>query len=349
MKSQVKPLLIRTDASTQIGTGHLMRCLALAQAWQDTGGQVFFVMATKSPPLEARLHSEGIKVIHLPVQLGSLDDATQTADFARQVGAKWVVVDGYHFGADYQRAIKERGLRLLFIDDSGHAEHYYADLLLNQNIYAHGGLYQNREPYTRLLLGTRYVLLRREFLKWRRWKRKIPEVARKILVTMGGSDPDNVTLKVIQALHQVEVDGLEAIVVVGGSNPHYKKMQSAIQGSRFPIRLESNATNMSELMVWADVAVSAGGTTVWELVFMRIPVIGLSRAEQEEILLEHSTKYGISVNLGKHLYVQSQRIALVITALAYNKAQRLAMSRAGRSLVDGLGSERVISSIRKWQ
>jgi len=282
MGTRVKPLLVRVDASAQIGTGHLMRCLALAQAWRDVGGRVVFLMAMESPPLEARLRSEGMEVVHLPVQPGSMDDAIQTADFARQLGADWVVVDGYHFGAEYQRIIKDSGLRLLFIDDIGHAEHYSADLVLNQNIHAHEGLYQNREPYTRLLLGTRYVLLRREFLKWRGWKREIPEVARKVLVTMGGSDPDNVTLKVIQALHQVDMDGLEAIVVVGGSNPNYEELQSAVQDSRFPIRLESNVTNMPERMAWADVAVSAGGSTSWELAFMGVPILNLILAENQQ-------------------------------------------------------------------
>jgi UDP-2,4-diacetamido-2,4,6-trideoxy-beta-L-altropyranose hydrolase len=345
MQEGLPRLVIRADASAQIGTGHLMRCLALAQAWQDAGGRVVFLMAMETPALEARLRSEGMEVIHLPVQPGSTDDAIRTADFAHQVGADWVVVDGYHFGADYQRIIKDSGLRLLFIDDNGHAGHYSADLVLNQNIHAHEGLYPNREPYTRLLLGTRYVLLRREFLKWRGWKREIPEVARKVLVTMGGSDPDNVTLKVVQALQQVDMDGLEATVVVGGSNPHYEELQSAVQDSRFPIRLESNVTNMPELMAWADVAVSAGGSVIWELAFMGVPIIGLSRAEQEEVLLQGSTQSGISVNLGRYHYVEPGWICEVLTGLAYSRELRLAMSQAGQSLVDGLGTDRVISSM----
>jgi len=342
-----QPLLIRADADTQIGTGHLMRCLALGQAWQDAGGRAVFLMAVETPPLEARLRSEGMEVVRLPVQPGSTDDAIRTADFAHQVGADWVVVDGYHFGADYQRIIKDSGLRLVFIDDIGHAEHYSADLVLNQNIHAHEDLYPNREPYTRLLLGTRYVLLRREFLKWRGWKREIPEVARKVLVTMGGSDPDNVTLKVIQALQQVDMDGLEAIVVVGGSNPNHEELQAAVQDSRFPIRLESNVTDMPELMAWADVAVSAGGSVIWELAFMGVPIIGLSRAEQEEVLLQRSTQSGISVNLGGYHNVRPGWICEVLTGLAHSKEQRLAMSRAGRSLVDGLGPDRVINSMRE--
>jgi UDP-2,4-diacetamido-2,4,6-trideoxy-beta-L-altropyranose hydrolase len=347
MGNWVNPLLIRTDASVQIGTGHLMRCLALSQAWQDAGGKVVFLMATKAPALEARLQSEGMKIVHLSVQPGSIDDAIQTSCYAHQVEADWIVVDGYHFGTNYQRIIKNQKCRLLLIDDLGNFEYYYADLILNQNIYAHEELYGNREPYTQLLLGTRYALLRREFLKWRGWKREIPEVARKVLVTMGGSDPDNVTLKVIQALQQVDMDGLEAIVVVGGINPHHEELQAAVQDSRFPIRLESNVTDMPELMAWADVAVSAGGSVIWELAFMGVPIIGLSRAEQEEVLLQRSTQSGISVNLGGYHNVRPGWICEVLTGLAHSKEQRLAMSRAGRSLVDEFGPDRVINSMRE--
>jgi UDP-2,4-diacetamido-2,4,6-trideoxy-beta-L-altropyranose hydrolase len=341
-----QPLLIRADAGTQIGIGHVMRCLALAQAWQDTGGRVVFLMATESPPLEARLRSEGMEVVHLPVQPGSTDDAIQTANHARQVGANWVVVDGYHFGAGYQRVIKDHGLHLLFIDDIGHAEHYYADRVLNQNIHAHEGLYKSKEPYTRLLLGTRYVLLRREFLKWRGWKREIPEVARKVLVTMGGSDPDNVTLKVIQALQQVDMDGLEAIVVVGGSNPNHEELQAAVQDSRFPIRLESNVTDMPELMAWADVAVSAGGSTCWEIAFMGLPSLVLVLSENQQGIATGLDEAGVVLNVGWYTKASIAQVTKTLVVLLEDRGLRRRMGLQGRELVDGLGSERAVKFLQ---
>jgi len=146
-------LVIRADGSTLIGSGHIMRCLALAQAWQDAGGGVLFLMGTGVPILEERLKSEGMDTAHLRAHAGSTDDAVETANLAQEVGATWVVLDGYHFDAVYQRTIKDSGVRLLFIDDNGHADHYYADIVVNQNIHAHAGLYTNREPYTQLLLA----------------------------------------------------------------------------------------------------------------------------------------------------------------------------------------------------
>jgi len=344
-----KTLLIRTDASNNIGTGHVMRCLALAQAWQDMGGYTIFAMATEAPALEARLREEGMELIRLTTDPGSFEDTQETIDLAQSRKVPWVVVDGYHFDAKYQRRIKDSGLRLLFIDDYGHAQYYWADIVLNQNIHAHEKLYANHAPYTQLLLGTRFVLLRREFLKWQSWKRKIPKVARKVLITMGGTDPENVTLKVIHSLEKVRNDKLEAVVVVGGSNQHYEELELAVQNVQVPIQLKRNVTNMPELITWADVAVSAGSSTVWELAFMGLPIIGLSRAKQEAVLLEGATHAGISLNLGDYGNVEPQMISEALMSLLKHKEQRSAMSSAGRLLVNGHGPARVIDVIKEEQ
>ncbi|MDJ0677012.1 MAG: UDP-2,4-diacetamido-2,4,6-trideoxy-beta-L-altropyranose hydrolase [Calothrix sp. MO_167.B42] len=334
-------LVIRADASKQIGTGHVMRCLALAQAWQYAGGDVIFVMATKTPALEARLKSEGMEVVYIPVQIGSVEDARETVNLTRKFNANWVVVDGYEFGGEYQQIIKDNGLRLLMIDDYGHAEHYYADIVLNQNISAHEGLYVNREPYTQLLLGVKYTLLRREFRQWCGWNREIPAVGRKVLVTLGGSDPDNVTLKVIQALELVQFNDLEVVVVVGGSNPHYEQLKSVCLDAKFPIHLKRNVTNMPELMAWADVAVAAGGSTNWELSFMGLPSIILVLADNQRAIAEKLGSMKITINLGCYEDVSPTEIALALKPLLDAPQARMEMSQQGQKLVDGGGNTRI--------
>ena len=338
-------LLFRVDASTRMGTGHLMRCLALAQAWQDEGKQAIFVMATEASALEARLRSENIEIEHFSVVPGSVEDATATIRLTQHIETNWVVLDGYHFDAEYQRILKDAELKLLYIDDCGYAKHYYADIILNQNICADESLYLNREPYTQLLLGTRYALLRREFLQWRGWKRETPPVARNVLVTLGGSDPDNVTLKVIQALQQVEIENLEAIVVVGGSNPHYKKLQSAIRESPFPISLKRNVTNMPELMAWADVAIAAGGSTNWELAFMGLPTMILILADNQQKIVEKLSKISAVLSLGWHKDVNCKKIEREIFHLLSKTSLRVEMTQLVRELVDGKGCLRVFSKL----
>src|ERR1022692_1556760 len=125
-------LLIRADASVAIGTGHVMRCLALAQAWQDAGGPVTFVMAESTPAIEERLRSEGVGLIRIEGVPGSDFDSEQLLAVARTRGPSWVVVDGYEFGEGYQRALKNGRLKVVLIDDNGRSGTYAADVVLNQ-------------------------------------------------------------------------------------------------------------------------------------------------------------------------------------------------------------------------
>jgi UDP-2,4-diacetamido-2,4,6-trideoxy-beta-L-altropyranose hydrolase len=148
-----RTLLVRCDASVAIGTGHAMRCLALSQAWQDAGGSAVFAMAEATLAIEERLRRENVEVTRLKAEPGSADDVQETVALARGKQASWVVVDGYGFGANYQSGLKHAGLKVLFIDDNGHAEHYSSNLVLNQNAYASDELYRSRDQSTKLLLG----------------------------------------------------------------------------------------------------------------------------------------------------------------------------------------------------
>jgi UDP-2,4-diacetamido-2,4,6-trideoxy-beta-L-altropyranose hydrolase len=338
-------LVIRADASAQIGTGHVMRCLALGQGWRDRGGEVFIIQAPGAAELEQRLRSEQLHLVVLEARPGTAEDAAETAALARGVGARWVVVDGYHFDADYQRAIKVAGQRLLFIDDYGHAARYDADLVLNQNVYAHEVLYPHRANTTRLLLDTRYALLRREFLAWREWRRDIPRTARKVLVTLGGADPANVTLKVVDALKQIDVSGMEAIVVVGASNPHYQKLEAAAHDSRMAIRLVRNVTNMPELMAWADLAISAGGSSNWELALLGVPTIIVALAENQRMIAERLGALGAAVYLGWHADVPKDMIGTALSEFMHQPTARQHLSQQARAIVDGAGVARVLSHL----
>src|SRR5579864_771328 len=121
-------LLIRADASIAIATGHVMRCLALAQSWQDAGGNVVFAMAESTPAVDTRLRSEGMEIARIKDSSNSVQEAREVAALARDRDAAWVVVDGYRFDSEYQRTLKNAGLKLLFVDDLGQCQHYFADL-----------------------------------------------------------------------------------------------------------------------------------------------------------------------------------------------------------------------------
>ncbi len=265
--------MLRADAGVRMGTGHVMRCLALAQAWQDLGGRAMFAMAESTEAIAERLKRENAEVVRLATPAGTLTDADCLATLAQSRDADWVVVDGYHLGPDYQRTLKDKGCRILFLDDYGHGERYVADLVLNQNAQANPDLYKDRSSESRLLLGSRYVLLRREFRSWQKWSRVIPSVASRILVTLGGSDPEDVTSRVLQAVDEVQDQRLEVAVIAGGSNPHLASLRRHISQAQHDVRLVKNAENMAELMAWADVAVSAAGATCWEMCLLGLPAV----------------------------------------------------------------------------
>ncbi len=332
-------LVLRTEASVAIGTGHVMRCLALAQAWADAGGRAIFAMARTTPAVEERLRNERFDLARVATQVGSVADAEETSSLADHRGASWVVVDGYEFGADYQANLKNRGMKVLFVDDNGHARHYSADLVLNQNAHARDELYRNRELSTKLLLGSRFALLRREFTAWRGWKREIPEVARKVLLTMGGSDPDNVTQRVVEAI--VLEHDFDVTIVVGGSNPHLAKLRD-LAGKCSAVRLVENASNMAELIANADIAVAGAGTTSWEMCFLGLPALLMVLADNQQGIADELGKNGIVVNLGGTSDVTASKVAAQVRSIADSPARRQEMSERGRALVDGRGAERVV-------
>lgn len=343
MPAADETLLLRADAGVRAGTGHVMRCLALAQAWQDAGGRAVF--ATVRPcPLEPRLRAEGCEVEPITAAPGSAADATQTADLARRHGAAWVVLDGYHLGDHCEWVLRDAGLRVLAVDDFGHADHAHADLILNQNLHADEALYPRRGPHTQLLLGTRFVLLRREFLKWRGWERPVPEVARKVLVTLGGSDPDNATATVIDALGRVDIDGLEAVVVVGAANPRSDEL-SAAAGRTPGVRVVRNVENMPALMAWADVAVAAGGTTTWELAFMRLPSVTIVVADNQELSARLLAEANLFPTLGRNGSAAATGWTDAIAGYLTDHPARETAVRAARSTVDGWGGRRVVEAL----
>ena len=332
-------VLFRADANVAMGTGHAMRCLALAQAWQDSGGRCVFAMTEQTPAITSRLWENKIEIESVRTTGGTADDAAQTATIAAQHGADWIVVDGYQFGSAYQAALKTAGLRVLLLDDNGQAASYTADVVLNQNLHAAGKIYAQRGPNTQLLLGPRYALLRREFRAWRNWRREHPARARKILITMGGSDPDNVTARVIDAVNSLA--DVEAVVLVGGSNPHLAAIEEKIGGGNSSVRLVVDAQNVGEWMAWADVAISGAGTTFWEMCFLGLPSVLLVLAENQEGVAATAQEMNIAWNLGWHSKIEASVLYGKIKELLDSVEIRKTQSDNGRKLVDGRGAERV--------
>ncbi len=347
-------LYVRADAASGIGAGHFLRCRALADAWIERGGGATFLSNCESEALRSQL--EAARIGFFPVNRPHPDyaDLESTLAFLQKSKGErcesrpWVVLDGYHFDTAYQEKIRKAGFRLLVIDDNNHLPFYEADALLNQNIHSGKKFVYRCGAGTKLLLGLAYTLLRPEFRRLAGKVRTIPPVAGKILLTMGGSDPDNFTVKVIEALEGVDLADLDAAVVVGPANRHRAVIEEKIRISRkrTALRLLAAPGNMAELMRWADMAVSAAGSTCWELLLMGLPSLVVILAENQRIVAEGLASDGVSVNLGRHDEVSAEKIARSILDLARDPAKRARMSSAGRALIDGDGANRVVDCLR---
>jgi len=338
-------LIIRADASIAIATGHVMRCLALAQGWQDAGGNAVFAMAESTPAIDARLLSEGMEIVRLQALPNSVQDARDVSALACDRDAAWVVVDGYRFDSEYQRNLRNAGLKLLFVDDLGQCELYYADVVLDQNAHASDRMYANRESYTRLLLGPRYAMLRREFQTWREWRREIPAIGRKLLVTMGGSDPDNFTLRLIETLSRISIPDLKITVVAGGSNPQLAELQRTAAELGLPIHLVSNPSNMPELMAHSDIAIICAGGTLWELLYMGCATLSYFRTATQGQIVAELDAVGAVSSMGSVDDFEQNRLARALEEMIACQDCREKMAQMGRELVDGRGISRVLDYV----
>lgn len=337
-------LLIRADASAAIGTGHVMRCIALAQAWQDVGGGAVYAMAQGTDSIRARLTRESCQLININIS-GAGDDLRQTVSIAQARNCEWVVVDGYQFGADYQNGLKAAGLRVLFLDDYGHSQDYAADFVLNQNVSANPTLYSNRQRGTRLLLGPRYATLRREFNPWINWERKPTPHCHRLLVMMGGSDQANVTAKVLEGLCKARINDLDTTVLVGGSNSQFPELQTLAASSGLKLQLLRDVSNIGEIMAVADIAISAAGSTCWELCLLGLPSLLIDVADNQSAVAKALHQRGCAVHIGNHS-VSAETVVEKLKWLVANHELRQSLARRSRELVDGKGAARVVSVLR---
>jgi UDP-2,4-diacetamido-2,4,6-trideoxy-beta-L-altropyranose hydrolase len=346
-----KHLIIRCDASESVGSGHLMRMIALAQEWQRNEGAVVFLCAEIAPAFEKRILNENFGIEILSAAPGSSNDREATSAwisrYAKSEYSLTVALDGYQFDDEFQLAVKKTGARLLAVDDYGHAAFYYADWVLNQNISANEMLYSQRLPETQLLLGTQFVLLRREFLQYCKWKRPISNIGRKVLVTLGGSDSENITQKIIEVLASLK---LEVRVVVGGGNPNLKTLTLAISRARnsvADIRLNVNPPDMPAMMAWADFAISAGGTTVWELAFMGLPSFLLVTAENQREMTLDLIKQKQFLQIEMPEFLAPLPLKKKIMRIASDHLTRKKLSNQSSHIVDGMGASRVCCILKK--
>lgn len=330
-------LTIRADATPTIGTGHVMRMIALGQAWQELGGEVTFVGDIAL--LKDRLDSFAFSSIQMKYDTTN-DEIDQLIAVTNH--KDWIVLDGYHFASDYQAMVRTAGRRTLVVDDINDRKSYDADCLLNQNVDAYNYSYSINQD-AELLLGTRFAMLRREFLTPPAPVKTINKTAKRILVTLGGADVANFTGTILKAISLAGTPFLKVRVISGPGNPRLPELQKTIEDLPLSCELLTNVKHMAPLMEWADVAVSTASSTCWELCRFGVPMLLVQVAENQKGIADKMAKLGIAYTTA--LTAPPEQIADTIKKLCTNRRIRQEMSTKGHELIDGKGAKRVASHI----
>lgn len=290
--------VFRADASVTIGTGHVMRCLTLADALRVRGAECRFVTRDLPGHLAAVIEDRGFAVSLLPAPSGPAPQGPpahaawagvnweQDLANARAVidGADWLVVDHYAFDARWQQGLRDRVGRIMVIDDLADRRNAAA-LLLDQNLGREAKDYDGLVPDDcRILTGPRFALLRPEFAAQREAALARRGAARlsHLMISMGGTDAAGATSTVLRALARADLPGdLRISVVMGSRAPALEPVRALAADMPWPTSVLVDVRDMAALMVDADLAIGAGGSTNWERCCLGLPGIVVETAENQ--------------------------------------------------------------------
>ena len=350
-------IVIRTDASVHIGSGHVMRCLVLAQGLTTQGHRVSFVCRPQVGDLIAFIENKGFCVYQLASPKTELTPAT-SADYVAWLQVPWqqdaqyflsavdtaelVIVDHYALNANWQQRIQQAlHCKIMVIDDLVRSHH--ADLILDQTLLRRSNEYQRTYDDTKVLTGCEFALLNPGFSYYRQQiltDNKL-SIRPKLLLSMGGIDQPNATLSVLIALATEPVLTRPLVtVLLGPRGPHYQQVQAFCQRHSDWISHLDFVDNMAEIMLQHQVAIGAPGTTAWERACLGLPSIIIPLAENQQTISRNlvavDAAYKVELDdINEQLMLTYQRLLQNWSALRENNLK----------LCDGLGLNRVLLAI----
>ena len=342
-KKSLSPLVIRADAGGLLGIGHVMRMIALMQAYQSLGGEVILASASCPAPLAQRLKKSGILYHVLTTKdYGSREDALETIELASAEKAGWIVLDGYHFDEVYQSLLRESEFRVLCVDDYGHCETWNCHALLNQNLGADSwGPRKSEVPGFTTFLGTDFTLLRREF--WEGIPRREVKLSpiKNVLMTLGGVDLNDATGAVLHQFENLPGDPLSIRVLVGAGNPNREGLEA--RKSRHDLEIIVDATDMPDQFAWADGVVCAGGSTCWEILRYGLPSAVVTIADNQVPVVRALCEDRLAVDLGweQNLSVDTE-VAEKLSRWLKEPEEFIDIAKL-QTVIDGKGAHRVAS------
>jgi len=333
----------RVDASPKIGVGHLMRCLALSEELSRRGNRCYFLSKIDDNNLLTNIKNFRVDCQKIKTNTTLKGDLNTLLNFSKKHDIDWIITDHYGIDATYVKEIKQHGFHVLSVDDTAQM-HYFSDILLNQNIGAECFDF-SAEKYTKYLLGPKYIMMRDKLLK-RSNKIKNNEV-KKILVTVGGSDLDNLILKILKLLEPINKN-IEIFTIIGPFHQSHQDIKKYICETEQKIKLLESPENMTDIYLESDMAISAGGSTCYELAYFGIPNIIITIADNQIRVAEELNKKKVSTYLGKRNELIEDQFKNTVDELIFDYDLRKNMSQNGRKLVDGKGKERIVDFLERF-
>jgi len=358
-------IVFRADASLQIGSGHVVRCLTLAKALKARGATCHFVCRAHVGHLIDYIRQKGIIVHPLPANqsilgmaasdtveqpvhatwLGATQkhDAYETAKILGTLRPDWLIVDHYALDDQWEQALRPYCDKIMVIDDLADRPHD-CDLLLDQNLGRTDKNYVTLVPdHCARLTGPRYSLLRPEFTSLREYslsRRKQPQL-KSLLITMGGVDQPNATSRVLQALKGSELPlDVTIIVVMGAQAPWLQYVQQLAVTMPWRTEVRVNVSDMAQLMATADLAIGAAGTTSWERCCLGLPTLLVVLAKNQWAGALALQSAGAVRLLGEPNSIQEQLAPAILSFL--NEMTLAQISISAQSVTDGQGVTHVI-------
>lgn len=352
----------RADASLEAGTGHVMRCLTLADALREKGAECWFVCRAHPGHLAELIRSRGHHCNLLdtvpeseqdktgassPAHASWLgchwtSDAAQTRRILAELRPAWLVVDHYALDTHWESRLRNDVGRIMVIDDLADRSHD-CDLLLDQNLGRQPDDYRKHTPPgCQLLIGPRYALLRPEFAALREYslKRRQLPVLKQVLITMGGVDKLNVTGRVLNALRCAPLpDDCRILVVMGPKAPWLTQIEGLAATLHWPTEVLVSANNMAQLMASSDLAIGAAGSTSWERCCLGLPTLMMIIADNQRKVAD----YLMSAGAAECIQTENMEENILNWFHSYISAPDImtTMTRCTTNITDGLGAWRV--------
>lgn len=349
----------RTDATSQIGTGHFMRCMTLAKELQRHGVQIRFVSRDLPQYLREMLENRGMEFASLESDAATYSagdlahsnwlNASQEQDAQATKQAlsgrewDWLIVDHYALDARWESILRSSAGHIMVIDDLAD-RHHDCDVLLDQNLYAEmQERYVGKVPtLCRQLLGPRYALLRDEFRESRKQAKQRTGPVKRILIFFGGMDVDNYTGRAIEALAMQEVGVWQVDVVIGMQHPCREQIEKLCKSHGYHCHVQT--TRMAELMVHADLSIGAGGSAMWERCCLGLPALSVCVADNQRRQIEDAAEQGLIYSVSGDSDLTSS-LRCHIGSIVENEPLRRLISRIAMQEVDGVGVSRVAAAL----